>query len=94
MSGGLEPFDAKKLLRRVCEVGKLELTNHAEEVLRKAKLDLLDCMNVLRGGSFEYPEWENGTWTHRASTSKMTVVVAIDEHFATFTITDAWRNQS
>ena len=94
MSGGLDPFNAKKLLRRLQEAGNLRLTRAAEEELRRSALCVVDCINVIRCGAVAPPEWERGTWRYSIRTPRMTVLVELDEEAEMFTIITARRNQS
>lgn len=39
-------------------------------------LDRADCLNVLRAGWVEPPEWENGQWRYHVCSHKIELVVA------------------
>lgn len=93
MTGSLDAYQAKKLLDQLRAESKHILTGHLREELEKDRLTTLDCMNVLRCGRVEHPEWENGRWRYRVHTPKMTVIVEIDEDQREFTIVTAWRNK-
>lgn len=72
---------AKALLRRLMEEGKFvapSARSHARKEMNNDRLTDVDLVNVLRGGTVEPPEWENGEWRYRVRTSRMTVVVAFD----------------
>ena len=67
------------------------LTSHAKEELHNDDMDMGDCLNVLRGGVWEPPEWESGSWRYRARTSRMAVVIEIDFENQEFTVVTGWR---
>lgn len=92
MSQCPDQHDAKRLFKEHSATLSLVLTNHAEERLLQHDMALTDCMNVLRGGVWDPPEWENGSWRYRARTQKMTVIVEIDSENLEFTIITCWRN--
>lgn len=91
MTGSLDAYQAKKLLDQLRSESKYITTNHLREELAKDNLTTLDCMNVLRCGRVEHPEWENGRWRYLVHTPKMAVIVEIDEDQSEFTIITAWR---
>lgn len=69
------------------------LSDHAKDELAKDDMDMVDCMNVLRGGVWQPPEWET-SWRYRVSTQKMAVVIAIDDfNRGEVTVVTAWRNK-
>ncbi len=43
--------------------------------MKQRRISISDCLNVMRGGSMQEAEYENGGWRHRIETSKMVVVV-------------------
>jgi hypothetical protein len=98
----LTPVLAKALLRRLLEEGKFiapSARSHARQEMNKDGLTDVDLVNVLRGGTVEPPEWENGEWRYRVRTQRMTVVVAFEpdpedaeseEEIELFIVT-AWR---
>lgn len=65
---------------------------HAIDRLRQRKLTMIDCENVLRGGSVDLGEWENGAWRYRVRTNKLTVVVQFLNDDEVLIVT-AWRNE-
>lgn len=67
-------------------------SNHALRELANDDMTTADCMNVLRGGIVEQPEWERGSWRYRVRTNRMCVVVAFrsERHLVVVT---AWRKQ-
>lgn len=65
---------------------------HAIERLRQRKLTMIDCENVLRGGSVDPGEWENGAWRYRVRTNKLTVVAQFLNDDEVLIVT-AWRNE-
>jgi hypothetical protein len=95
MSRCPDPHEAKRLFNQLRIDGRLSLilTTHAEVELRKDEMDTQDCLNVLRGGSWDSPEWENGAWRYRARTQRMTVIVEVDFECEEFCVVTAWRNK-
>ena len=53
-------------------------------------MSTVDCLNVLRGGSVEEAEYENGEWRYRVHTGKMSVVVRFEDDTELMIVT-AWR---
>lgn len=77
----LTPVPAKALLRRLLDEGKFispSERSHARKEMNNDRLTDVDLVNVLRGGTVEPAEWENGEWRYRVRTQRMTVVVAFD----------------
>lgn len=86
--------EAKKFFKEHREGGTLSLvlTRHAAEEFSKDDMDMQDCMNILRAGIWDPPEWEGGSWRYPVRTQKMTVVIAIDFQAAEFAVVTGWRN--
>ncbi len=83
----------KRWIRSVIDNGKVLPSKHARQEMAKDKLDVSDCLNVLRAGSCGPGELENGSWRYRVSTSRMCVVVARLSDTAIIIVT-AWRFRS
>ena len=90
-----EPFSpevAKALIRSILASGEPFFSKHALEKMGKADPKLLhvDCVNVLRGGTVEPAEWENGSWRYRVRTARIYVVVAF-RSTTELTVVTTWR---
>ena len=85
--------EAKKFFNKQRTAGTLVLIliPHAEEELSKDDMDVQDCMNILRAGVWDPPEWENGRWRYPARTQRMAIVIEIDFERSEFTIITGWR---
>lgn len=86
------------MLRRLLEEGETTWTTHAKKELEKDHLTMVDAVNVMRGGTVEEAELENGSWRYRVRTQHITVVVAFegdeDTDMATeIVVVTAWRNR-
>jgi len=87
----LRPPEAKKLIREILSRGIVTYAQpHAEERMKKHRLTTVDCVNVLRGGSVEEAEHENGSWRYRVFTGRMCVVVRFESESVLQVVT-AWR---
>ena len=53
-------------------------------------LTAVDCVNVLRGGVWDPPHWEHGTWRYRVRAGRLCVVVAFRSATALVVVT-TWR---
>lgn len=86
--------EAKKYFQEQRSAGtlKLILTPHAEKEFAKDDMDMQDCRNILRGGVWDPPEWENGSWRYRVRTPKMAIIIEIDFEVCEFTVVTGWRN--
>ncbi len=58
----------------------------------KPELTAVDCVNVLRAGTYSEAEWENGAWRHHARTPKIEVIADFDGDDELVVVT-AWRNR-
>jgi hypothetical protein len=87
----LKPTGAKTLARDVAENGIVELTAHAKDEMAKDHLEATDCLNLIRAGVFEAPEYENGEWRYRSCTMRMCIVFTFISDTRLKIIT-AWRN--
>ena len=91
MDAPLRPPAAKKLIRQILETGTITYSQpHALERLRKHRMSMLDCENVLRGGTVAEAEWENGAWRYRVFTNRFEAVAQFlaEDHLLVVT---AWR---
>lgn len=87
----LKPTAAKKLIHFIVKDGSITYARpHAIERLEKHDMSTVDCLNVLRGGTVEEAEYENGEWRYRVHTGKMTVVVRFEDDTELMIVT-AWR---
>lgn len=67
---------AKVRIREVLSKGKIVYSKpHALQRLNERNLTMLDCENVLRGGSVSEPYEESGNWRYRVKTQNIEVVV-------------------
>lgn len=89
-----DQHEAKRFFKeqRAAETLVLILTSHAKEELANDDMDMQDCMNILRAGIWDPPEWENGSWRYRVRTNKMTVVIEIEFSRCEFTVVTGWRH--
>jgi hypothetical protein len=88
--GPLETGTARRLIRQILEAGTVAPSQHALEEMTKDDLSLVDCVNVLRAGVVEPPEFEKGTWRYRVKTNRICVVVAFRSE-QELRIVTAWR---
>lgn len=87
----LKRTETKKLILSILKDGDVSFAQpHALERLEKHGMSTLDCLNVLRGGTVEEAEYENGEWRYRVHTVKMTVVVRFEDETELMIVT-AWR---
>lgn len=87
----LRSTDAKKLIRSILKDGFVSYSQpHAMERLAKHGMSTADCTNILRGGTVEEAERENGEWRYRVHTGKMTVIVRFEDETELMIVT-AWR---
>ena len=89
----MAPGEARKLIRQILATGTVLYSQpHAIDRLKKHKMTMLDCENVLRGGVVDEPEYENGEWRYHVRTQKFEVVVSICSESELMIVT-AWRLQ-
>ena len=84
--------DAKKLARTIAEHGVVHFSNHATEEMQNDNLQAADCVNLIRGGVYEPPDFINGQWRYRIKTQQMCVVITFLSDSRLRVVT-AWRNQ-
>ncbi|MBI2898142.1 MAG: DUF4258 domain-containing protein [Deltaproteobacteria bacterium] len=89
----LSPPAAKARIREILVGGTVTLTAHAWKEMAKDSMDMVDVVNVLRGGIVEPAEWENGEWRYRVHTPRgLWVVVALPEDAEDeLVVVTAWR---
>ncbi len=88
----LKPPEAKALAREIAESGVVKFSQHALDEMEKDDLETTDCLNLLRAGVFELPEYEKGEWRYRVCTPRMCIVVAFGSRMGLRVIT-AWRSK-
>lgn len=86
----LKPPDAKRLARDIMENGDFEVSGHATQEMRNDDLATPDCLNLLRAGVFEPPEFIKGEWRYRVSSQRMRVVITFVSG-ARLRVVTAWR---
>ena len=45
----LNPDDAKRLIRQILKHGRFAVSGHATDQLRDRGMDIVDCVNIVRG---------------------------------------------
>lgn len=88
----LEAAHAKKLAREIVNTGVVQFSEHARTEMTKDGLEATDCLNVLRGGNYEYPELEKGEWRYRVGTPQMMFVITFKSETRLRVVT-GWRNK-
>jgi len=86
----LKPPDAKKLSREIVETGVVDVSGHAQEEMDNDGLETTDCLNLLRAGVFNPPEYIKGEWRYRVTTSRICVVISFESETRLRVVT-AWR---
>ena len=89
----LSPVEAKQLIRKIIQTGKVELSAHARDEMKDDELGevtIVDAVNVLRGGVVQPGELEKGTYRYQVRTTRMSVIVAFRSR-AHLVIVTAWR---
>jgi hypothetical protein len=86
----LSPTEAKRRLLDILEEGAMRVSGHARRELANDTMTVQDVENILRGGTVEPPEWENGSWRYRVRTARMVAVVAFESE-AELVVVTAWR---
>lgn len=84
--------EAKRLIRTILNTGRVAWTEHVTKQMDARNLTTVDCVNVMRAGSVEPPEYELGTWRYHVSTARITVVVAFRSRTELAVVT-AWRQR-
>jgi hypothetical protein len=86
----LKPPDAKKLAGEIVENGVVEVSPHALEAMADDQLQTTDCLNLLRAGVFNPPDYINGEWRYQVTTPRICVVIAFRSETRLRVVT-AWR---
>jgi len=90
MKEPLGVHEAKKLIRAILQSGRVAFSGHALEEMENDDLTTQDCVNILRAGTVEPPEFEKGSWRYRARGGWICVVVAFRSERELVVVT-AWR---
>lgn len=88
----LDPVAAKALVRKILKEGGVGFSEHSLDEMEKDRLDEQDCVNVLRAGNVEPPDFERGTWRYRVFTPKIVVVITFRSETSLQVVT-AWRSR-
>lgn len=73
----LDPEAARRRIRALVAGGRIRYSRHALDQVSARRLDMADCLNVLRAGGVGPAEWVNGSWRYPVATPRgFTVVVA------------------
>lgn len=87
----INPQKAKQLFGRIVANGTVVFSRHAQDEMAKDDLQTTDCLNMLRAGLVESPEYIKGQWRYRVGTQRMTFVVTFVSKTRLLVVT-AWRN--
>ena len=89
----LKAQEARKLVRAIVATGTVTFVDpHALDALADDGLTVADAVNVLRGGTVDEPEWENGAWRYHVRTARICVVVEFESENELVVVT-GWRYQ-
>ncbi len=88
----LKPPSAQALIRAILENGGVRWSDHALAELRRDGLEVLDAVNVLRGGVVREPEWEHGEWRYHVETPRICLVIAFRSETVLRVVT-GWRKK-
>lgn len=86
----LTPPAVKGLVRAIRVGGTVAFSSHGEQQMAKRGISRIDVDNILRGGTPQEGEMENGSWRYRICTPRFVVVVAFRSETALVVVT-AWR---
>lgn len=81
---------AKKLIQHILRTGSVAFSSHALEEMRNDDLTTQDCVNILRAGVLDPPEYTKGTWRYRLRGGGICVVAAFRSERELVVVT-AWR---
>lgn len=91
LSEPLRPPVVKNLVLNIISTGIVTFSQpHAEEQMKKRRISIVDCINVLRGGIAKEGEYENGSWRYQIYTPKLCVVIRFESDTFLEVVT-AWR---
>lgn len=88
----LKPPEAKNLAWNIVETGVVVVSPHASKEMAKDELETTDCINLLRAGSYDPPEYINGEWRYRIHTTRICIVIAFVSETELRLVT-AWRKK-
>ena len=88
----LKAHQVKALVRDVLKEGSTSFGKHAYEEMEKDDISEQDVANVLRRGSPQDGEWENGSWRYEVVSTRFTVIITFRSETYLFVVT-AWRNR-
>ena len=87
----LNPDDAKRLIRQILKHGRFAVSGHATDQLRDRGMDIVDCVNIVRGGVVQPPDLERGTWRYRVESGMGCAVVAFRSETEMRLVTAWWK---
>jgi hypothetical protein len=90
-----EPFRlpaARQLIRQILKNGVVIPSKHGLEEMANDDLTLVDCVNVLRGGTVTSCDHIKGSWRYHVRTTPISVIVAFRSE-TELRIVTAWRNR-
>lgn len=90
MDEPFDPHEAHRRFKRIIQTGTIVFTRHCHIELERDDRSTQDCINALRGGAVQQPEWEKGAWRYRVETGRVTVVVEFADE-ETVVVVSAWR---
>jgi len=94
MAKPLDPKDAKQRIKKIIKEGRVIYSRpHALDRLKERNLSMVDCENVLRGGSVSKPYQEGGNWRHKVTTPNIEVVIQFLPYNQLLIVT-VWRKGS
>jgi len=92
MKEPLTSSDAKHLLVKILESGRVEISGHARTEMNNDNINDQDVYLVLRGGVVEPAGFERGSWRYRVRGTRLYVVVCFRSETHTVVVT-AWRKK-
>lgn len=78
MDEPLTKVEARRHIQAILSKGTTSLTRHARQRMEERKLEMSDCLNVLRCGFVEEIDFEKGSWRYQVCTPRIGVVVAFN----------------
>ena len=92
MDEPLAPATARGLVRQILSTGSVRFSSHSLDEMDKDGLSEADCVNVLRGGFADPPDFIQGTWRYRMCTPRIVVVITFRSETQLMVVT-AWRKK-